>query len=106
MSDKNKGTDKIEYATLENAQECIDNAYRIYKDALKTTTPTKAALIEIGIEELAKGLIIWAKIPKSKLKLPDNQYISKLLSKFENIDKESLRKYKISDLDIHSHKKN
>lgn len=105
MSDENEDSNPPEYATLENAQKCIDNAYRLYHDALTTSDPTKAALIEIGIEELAKGLIIWAKVPKSKMKLPDNKYMSDLLSNFGDIDINSLKKYKISDLNIHSHKK-
>ena len=64
MSDNNKAPDSIQYVTVENAQKCIDNADRLYDDALKTSPPTKAGLIELSIEELAKGLMVLYKTPE------------------------------------------
>ncbi len=66
MSNNKIAPDSIEYATVENAQKCIDNADRLYDDALKTSSPTKAALIELSIEELAKGLMVLYKTPEFK----------------------------------------
>ena len=64
MSEKETNSDSIQYATVENAKKCIDNADRLYDDALKTSPPTKAALIELSIEELAKGLMVLYKTPE------------------------------------------
>ena len=64
MNEKETSSDSIQYATVENAKKCIDNADRLYDDALKTSPPTKAALIELSIEELAKGLMVLYKTPE------------------------------------------
>ena len=50
--------------SLNDVEKCINNAFRLYRDAQNASTPTKAALIEIGIEELSKGIILLASIPK------------------------------------------
>lgn len=62
--DKNQSNSKI--ATFKNAKKCLDNAMRLKKDSLKVSMPTKMALIEIAIEELAKGLILYVRAEPSK----------------------------------------
>jgi hypothetical protein len=40
---------------IEEAEKCFANAARLYRDSNKSSTPTKAALIELGLEETAKA---------------------------------------------------
>ncbi|MGC8651525.1 MAG: hypothetical protein ACP5RX_02855, partial [Minisyncoccia bacterium] len=46
--------------TIEGIQLCVMNAERLWRDSKKVSEPTKAALIELSIEETAKaiGLLI------------------------------------------------
>lgn len=55
---RQKGFDIKLYASIENAKKCLENADRLLGDALKTSLPTRVALLELGIEEISKGLII------------------------------------------------
>ena len=107
MSDKDTKSDSIQYATLENVNKCIDNAFRLYDDASKTSTPTKAALIELGIEELAKGLLITFKTSEfEKQSLSWSLYDDSIFTGQKgNNFKESLEQYKIVDFTTHRHDK-
>ena len=107
MNDNNKNSDKKEYATLENVDKCIDNAFRLYDDASKTSVPTKAALIELGIEEMAKGLLITFKTPEfEKQSLFWSLYDDSIFAgQNGNNFKESLEQYKIVDFTTHRHDK-
>ncbi len=99
MSDKIMDSDSMQYATLENVYKCIDNAFRLYDDASKVSTPTKAALLELGIEELVKGLLITFKTPEfHKLAM------SQPLDNDKNFMLSS-QQFKISDFKVHDHKK-
>ena len=107
MNDNNKNSDKKEYATLENVDKCIDNAFRLYDDASKTSVPTKAALIELGIEELVKGLLITFKTPEfQKVALAETSNFHKNFSEqdWKNFI-ESFQSSKISDFTDRDHKK-
>lgn len=55
---KVKRFDIKSYASVENAKKCLDNADRLLIDASKTSSPTRVALLELGVEEYSKGLII------------------------------------------------
>lgn len=96
---------KLEGAySLNDVEKCINNAFRLYKDALNTSTPTKAALIEIGIEELAKGFILLANIPKPSFDLPLNGLPD---STFEDIPSDllfSLKNYDFKKFNTYDHK--
>lgn len=89
--------------SLDGVKKCLDNAFRLFKDAFNTSNPTKAALIELGIEELAKGFISLAKIP--------NPNADPLLDKFINLiaDEDfasflnSLKKYDLKKFNIRYH---
>ena len=107
VSDKEKDSESMQYATLENAQKCVDNAFRLYDDASKTSAPTKAALIELGIEELAKGLLISFKTPEiKKISLGGILKIDDILKGQSGGDfAASLRGHKISDFKTHNHEK-
>lgn len=58
MIKKKKEVDIKLYATMENAHKCLDNADRLFNDALKTSPPTKFALLELAVEELSKGIVL------------------------------------------------
>ena len=105
MSDKD--LDSMQYATLENVDKCIDNAFRLYDDASKTSVPTKAALIELGIEELVKGLLITFKTPEfQKVSLAETSNFHKNFSEQEWKDFiEPFQSSKISDFTNRDHKK-
>jgi hypothetical protein len=81
MNDNNKNGDKREYATLENVQKYVNNADRLYNDALKTSDPSKAALIELSIEELEKAFSLIDYI------MTINHIDTDLINKSLNIDK-------------------
>ena len=53
-------------ATFENAKKCLENAERLYDDSKLVSNPTKLALMEIAIEELAKGLILYIRSEPNK----------------------------------------
>jgi hypothetical protein len=64
---------------LDDVKKCHENACRLFHDSLRTSKPTSAALLEIGIEELSKGMIVlW------KMEMPD---ISKGLEGVAEFDK-------------------
>ena len=58
MSDKEKDSSLNKYTTLEDAEKCVDNAIRLHNDALKTSMPTRASLMVLSIEELAKSFLV------------------------------------------------
>ena len=60
---ENQKSDISKYATIEIVEKCVDNARRLYKDAWITSFPTYAALMEIGIEELSKSMILFQNFP-------------------------------------------
>ena len=108
MSDEYKDTDTTKYATIENAQKCIDNGNRLYGDALKTSPPTQAALIELSIEELAKALLVLYKTPEFensllKIKFVDAAKIVNDLNETDFI--KTLDAFKISDFKTRVHEK-
>ena len=45
--------------TLENSKKCLDNATRLFKDSRNVSLPTRLALVEIAVEELAKSMILF-----------------------------------------------
>ena len=101
MSDK----EEPEHYSIEDVEKCQKNAIRLYKDALNTSIPTKAALIELGIEELSKGIILLANIPKPNLDPVLKELInlnsdSDLLSSLD-----SLKKYNFKKFDMFDHKR-
>jgi len=101
MNNKNEDVDSEKYATKENAQKCLDNAVRLYHDSLRTSIPTRAALLELSIEELAKGLLIVFKTPEYKKQSAEIfESNEKLLSTLND----DLNEYKISDFKTHYHK--
>ena len=107
MTDKDVDSDSMQYATLENVNKCIDNAFRLYDDASKVSTPTKAALLELGIEELTKGLLIIFKTPEFK-KLAMLQSLGNdknFIQQNGNNFIWSSQQFKISDFKVRDHKK-
>ncbi|EQB74089.1 MAG: hypothetical protein AMDU4_FER2C00030G0012 [Ferroplasma sp. Type II] len=108
MSKKNKNFDVKVFANIENVKKCHDNASRLFKDSLNTSKPTGAALIEIGIEELAKGLILLINTPKSDMQNSIKLYDS-IFSQFEdtkilgNIN-DSLKSYDIRRFNTYDHR--
>ena len=105
MKDKTEDFDE-QYTTPENVQKCIDNAFRLYDDALKTSTPTQAALIELGIEELIKGLLVLVKTPEfKKLSSSEISNIKVILNGKNNEFIKYLQQYKISDFKTRYHEK-
>ncbi len=66
MEKENKNQDINKMATFENAKKCLENAERLYDDSKLVSNPTKLALMEIAIEELAKGLILYIRSEPNK----------------------------------------
>ena len=46
-------------STLENSKKCLDNATRLFNDSRNVSLPTRLALVEIAVEELAKSIILF-----------------------------------------------
>jgi AbiV family abortive infection protein len=78
-----------EIATVENAKKCFDNAVRLYKDSKKVSLPSGQALLEIAIEELAKGTILLTNAkPQGKSEILRNVLGEKNLNKLKESEKE------------------
>jgi hypothetical protein len=108
MSGEYKDSDTTKYATIENAQKCVDNAGRLYEDALKTSPPTQAALIELSIEELAKALLVLYKTPEFENSLLKVKFVhaAKIVSDLNETDFiKTLDAFKISDFKTRVHEK-
>ena len=95
------------YASIENASKCFDNADRLLDDAFKTSLPTRVALMELGIEELSKGLIILLNIDKP----PEKPSVEKLMGNVDLQDKlwiqwheEFTDKISIQNINLYDHK--
>ena len=101
--------DVTKVATIENAKKCLDNAMRLYEDSKKVTTPTRLALVEIAVEELAKGMILFLKYePKGDLDALENLFGANILNELEasnNDDMvEAIFNFKQSDFNTKNHK--
>ena len=84
---ENRKTKVSGFATIGRVERCMDNALRLYNDALKTSPPTQAALLEIGIEELSKAMILFQNIPKD---FPERQNFLKAIDDKNLLDLKSL----------------
>ncbi|WP_298276401.1 hypothetical protein [Ferroplasma sp.] len=107
MSDNKKYSDSTKYATVENVKKCIDNADRLYEDALKTSLPTRAALIELSIEELAKGFLVLYKTPEFENSAIKAEFVDtdKILDDLERTDFiKTIDEFKIGDFTKHFHR--
>jgi len=92
---ENRKTKISGFATIDIVEKCRDNALRLFKDALKTSPPTQAALLEIGIEELSKAMILFQNIPRDS---PERQNFLKAMDEENLLDLKSLGN--ITDEDI------
>lgn len=95
------------YASIENASKCFDNADRLLDDAFKTSLPTRVALMELGIEELSKGLIVLFNVDEPR----ENASLEKLMGNVElpdNLWSQWIEDYKtknpIENLNPYNHK--
>lgn len=61
---ENRKTKISGFATIDIVEKCVDNALRLFKDALNSSPPTQAALLELGIEELSKAMILFLNLPE------------------------------------------
>jgi hypothetical protein len=52
--------------TLETVEICLLNSQRLFSDAEKVSTPTAAALLELCLEEIAKGWMLYFTFLKQK----------------------------------------
>jgi len=50
--------------TIKDIESCLNNAKRLFNDSLKTSKPTQAALLELSIEEIAKGCMLYLQYMK------------------------------------------
>lgn len=73
---ENRKSDISKYATIRIVEKCVDNARRLYEDAWSTSFPTHVALMEIGIEELSKAMILFQYFPDDS---PERQNFLKAL---------------------------
>jgi hypothetical protein len=109
MSKKKKEVDLKLYATIENAHKCLDNADRLFNDALKTSPPTEVALLELAVEELSKGIVLifnmTDKLQNNELKeLVPYEWPKDLLQQLQ--EKEVMDFLKPRDLSNHNEKLN
>ena len=89
MEKKKEKLNPNEIATVENAKKCFDNAVRLYKDSKKVSLPSGQALLEIAIEELAKGTILLTNAkPQGKSEILRNVLGEKNLNKLKESEKE------------------
>lgn len=81
---KVKGKVKSITISLEGIQLCVQNAERLFQDSQSTSTPTKTALLEIGLEEVSKawGILIYFIIRI----LNENPSFLKYLNKYSHLD--------------------
>jgi len=96
--------------TLEGLQLAIQNAERLLSDSQKVSIPTKVALLEIGLEEVAKAWVILLSFEKDLFDKNEEQsdilleayHISKKFEKgieeLEHKKEEFFRKYDLSSL--------
>ncbi len=85
-------------------EKCVNNALGLYKDALNTSTPRKASLMEIALEELAKGFVTLVNMPSSSLDHPVNDLIDTLSDDLFDSISGFIETYNIKKFDIYSHK--
>ena len=98
------GNEEAEHYSIEDVEKCLASGFRLFKDALNTSVPTKAALIEIGIEELAKGFILLASIPKQSMDSTLNDLTKVFLEDISPSALDSLKKYNFSTFNKYNHK--
>jgi hypothetical protein len=96
--------------TLEGLQLAIQNTERLLSDSQKVSIPTKVALLEIGLEEVAKAWVILLSFEKDLFDKNEEQsdilleayHISKKFEKgieeLEHKKEEFFRKYDLSSL--------
>ena len=109
MEKKKEKLNPNEIATVENAKKCFDNAVRLYKDSKKVSLPSGQALLEIAIEELAKGTILLTNAkPQGKSEILRNVLGEKNLNKLKESEKEDfIEGIKIMfspDINLHNHR--
>lgn len=106
MEKKKERLDINKIATGENAKKCLDNAVRLYKDYKKVSSPSGQALLEIAIEELAKGIILITNAkPQGKSEILENVLGEKNLNKLkeENFI-EGIKIMFSPDINLHNHR--
>ncbi len=90
--------------SLNDVEKCINNALRLYRDAQNASTPTKAALMELALEETAKGIVVLINMPPSSL----NHTINGLVYPISNDLFDSISGFietsNIKKFDMRSHK--
>ena len=75
---------------LEGAQLCVQNAERLFQDSQSTSTPTKTALLEIGLEEVSKA---WGILMIFEKKIfNENSTLSEYLKRALHLDEEKFNK--------------
>lgn len=98
---------------MESAIKCLNNAERLFNDAMRVSKPTAIGLIEIAIEEIAKGVILVPKIEGVHSRSPNNDPLLKEIfkdksgNKFDIMDvlKDlNIKKYKIDQFNFLNHK--
>lgn len=109
MNDKIDKENITKIATVENAKKCLDNAVRLYIDSKKVSSPSGQALLEIAIEELAKGIILITNAkPQGKSEILENVLGEKNLNKLKESEKEDfIEGIKIMfspDINLHNHR--
>lgn len=96
--------------SIESAIKCLENAERLFNDAAKVSEPTATGLIEIAIEEIAKGILLVPKMDENDSRLPLNDPLFKKVF-IGNLDLVELtrdlniKKYTIIDFNFRDHKK-
>jgi predicted nucleotidyltransferase len=110
---ENKTSDKVQpKSSIENVRKCLDNSSRLFSDSLNVSEPTKAALIEIAIEELSKTLTLIPKeTTKSKMEVLKHSGIFNLIGvtddkevPFEKLESIITSRKKISISNFNNHK--
>ena len=86
---------------IEITELCLLNAERLLVDSEKVSEPTKAALIELSLEEIAKGLGLYflyfkGEVEKQDIKLSEES--KQRLNEFLEKNKETINGLKISDM--------
>lgn len=96
--------------SIESAIKCLENAGRLFDDAAKVSEPTAIGLIEIAIEEIAKGILLVPKMDENDSRLPLNDPLFKEvfmgnLDLVELVRDLNIKKYTIIDFNFRNHKK-
>ena len=106
MNDKIDKENITKIATVENAKKCLDNAVRLYIDSKKVSSPSGQALLEIAVEELAKGTILFTNAkPQGKSEILENVLGKKNLNKLK--EENFIEDIKIMfspDINLHNHR--